>query len=130
MSAPKWGIFMNKVYADKKLEYGQVKTFEKPLELTNNPIYADNFDKYFMEGDSTTLDEGNGNADDFFNAPPPPDNKPIEKIAIESQIPKAVTDTGKTKKQDDKADKKGTTPMLNPADDKNKKPVKPKPIND
>ena len=130
MSAPKWGIFMNKVYADKKLEYGQVKTFEKPLELTNNPIYADNFDKYFMEGDSTTLDEGNGNADDFFNAPPPPDNKPIEKIAIESQIPKAVTDTGKTKKQDDKADKKGITPMLNPADDKNKKPVKPKPIND
>lgn len=130
MSAPKWGIFMNKVYADKKLEYGQVKTFEKPLELTNNPIYADNFDKYFMEGDSTTLDEGNGNADDFFNAPPPPDNKPIEKIAIESQIPKAVTDTGKTKKQDDKTDKKGITPMLNPADDKNKKPVKPKPIND
>ena len=46
-----------------------MKTFEKPLELTNNPIYADNFDKYFMEGDSTTLDEGNGNADDFFNAP-------------------------------------------------------------
>ena len=119
MSAPGWGMFMSKVYADKKLDYGQVKIFEKPLELTNDPIYADvNMGKYFMEGDSLTIDEGNGNADDFFNAPNPPDNKPIEKIEIESQIPKAILpDTGKVKK--------GTTPVT---EDKNKKPapVKPK----
>ena len=116
MSAPGWGIFMSKVYADKRLDYGQVKTFEKPLELTNDPIYADvNMARYFKEGDSTTINEGNGNADDFFNAPAAPDNKPIEKIEIESQIPKAILpDTGKVKK--------GTTPL---PEDKNKKPVVP-----
>ncbi|MEP7236939.1 MAG: transglycosylase domain-containing protein [Ferruginibacter sp.] len=129
MSAPGWGMFMSKVYADKKLGYGQVKTFEKPIELTNDPIYADvNMDKYFKQGDSVTVDEGNGDADDFFNAPQPPDNKPIEKIGIESEIPGAAkADTGKNKKPDTK---KGTTPLQNPADDKIKKPAKPKPAND
>ena len=133
MSAPAWGIFMSKVYADKKLDYGQVKTFEKPIELSNDPVYADvNMSKYFMEGDSITLDEGNGTADDFFNTPIPPDNKPIEKIEIESEIPKANSDTGKSKKADPKKpeDTKAITPVLKPADDKNKKPVKPKPVND
>ncbi len=122
MSAPGWGMFMSKVYADKTLGYGQVKTFEKPIELSNNPIYADvNMDRYFLEGDSTANDEGNGNADDFFNTPvPPPDNKPIEKIGIESQIPKAnLPDTGKAKK--------ATAPII---DDKNKKPAPAKPKND
>ncbi len=125
MSAPAWGMFMSKVYADRKLDYGQIKTFEKPLELTNDPVYADvNMDKYFNEGDSTTIDEGNGSADDFFSTPMPPDNKPNEKIEIESQVPKAILpDTGKSKKPDAK---KGTTPV--PADDK--KPVKSKPAND
>ena len=129
MSAPAWGMFMSKVYADKKLDYGKIKTFEKPIELTNDPIYADvNMDRYFREGDSTTIDEGNGNADDFFNAPEPAANDPIEKIEIESQIPKAILpDTGKSKKPDAK---KGTTPVINAAEDKNKKPVKAKPAND
>ena len=130
MSAPAWGMFMSKVYADKKLNYGQIKTFEKPIELTNNPIYADaNMDKYFMEGDSTIIDEGNGTADDFFNAPEPPDNKPIEKIEIESEIPKGILpDTGKLKKGDAKKpdDKKTLSPVTNPADGKNKKAAKPK----
>jgi penicillin-binding protein 1A len=133
MSAPAWGIFMSKVYADKKLDYGQIKTFEKPIELTNDPVYADaNMDKYFKEGDSTAVDEGNGTADDFFNTPVPPDNKPIEKIEIESEIPKARSDTGKSKKADPKKpeDIKAITPVPKPADDKNKKPVKPKPAND
>ena len=72
MSAPKWGIFMNKVYADKKLQYGKIKEFEKPLEFENDPIYADqNMARYFHEGDSTTIDEGNGDADDFINLPMP-----------------------------------------------------------
>jgi penicillin-binding protein 1A len=128
MSAPKWGIFMNKVYADKSLEYGQVTTFEKPIELTNDPVYADvNMDKFFLETDSTANDEGNGSADDFFNIPVPPDNKPIEKIGIESQIPKAVMpDTGKSKKPDAK---KNSTPALNPVDEKTKKQA-PKTAND
>jgi penicillin-binding protein 1A len=128
MSAPKWGIFMNKVYADKSLEYGQVTTFEKPIELTNDPVYADvNMHKFFLETDSTANDEGNGSADDFFNIPVPPDNKPIEKIGIESQIPKAVMpDTGKSKKPDAK---KNSTPALNPVDEKTKKQA-PKTAND
>ncbi len=129
MSAPGWGIFMSKVYADKKLGYGKITKFEKPVELTNDPIYADaNMDKYFKEGDSTTIDEGNGNADDFFNVPPPPDNKPDENIKIESEIPgAALPDTGKSKKPEDK---KPAQPLQKPAEDKTKKPVKAKPAND
>jgi penicillin-binding protein 1A len=134
MSAPGWGIFMSKVYADKKLNYGEIKKFEKPIELSNDPIYADvNMDRYFRQGDSTTVDnEGNGTADDFFDTLEPPDNKPIEKIDIESQIPKEVVDTGKSKKGDPKKpeDKKVMLPATKPADDKNIKPVKPKTAND
>jgi len=128
MSAPGWGIFMSKVYADKKLGYGEIKKFEKPAELANDPIYAEpNMERYFREGDSTTIDEGNGNADDFFNAPSPPDNKPIENINIESEIPGSKPDTGKSKKADDK---KIIPPLQKPVEDKNKKPVKPKTTND
>ncbi|MBX2933634.1 MAG: transglycosylase domain-containing protein [Ferruginibacter sp.] len=124
MSAPRWGIFMSKVYADKKLDYGKLKTFEKPIELTNNPIYADiNMDKYFMEGDSTTQDEGNGNAEDFFKTPDTPDNNPTEKTDNENKNPKAVMDSSKSKKSDNK---KTTVPIKNPADDKSKKQVKQK----
>lgn len=129
MSAPGWGIFMSKVYADKKLGYGKISKFEKPAELANDPIFADvNMDRYFREGDSTTIDEGNGNADDFFNVPPPPDIKPVENIKIESEIPGALTpDTGKPKKPEDK---KATQPLQKPAEDKSKKTIKPKPAND
>ena len=125
MSAPGWGMFMSKVYADKRLDYGQVKTFEKPAELAD-PISAEAMDGFFQQGDTTIKDEGNPDADEFFNTPVPPDNKPIEKIDIESQIPGTTTDTGRSKKPDPK---KGTTttPLQQaPVDDKNKKPAKPK----
>lgn len=130
MSAPKWGIFMNKVYADKKLEYGKVKEFEKPAEFSNDPIYADqNLAKYFMEGDSTTIDEGNGDAVDFINIPMPETGN-TETVGIESQIPKNKADTnGTAKKPDDKKDIKTPTPGVKP-DDKTKKIVKPKPATD
>lgn len=129
MSAPKWGIFMNKVYADKKLEYGKVKEFEKPSEFSNDPIYADqNLAKYFMEGDSTTLDEGNGDAVDFINIPMPETGN-TETVGIESQIPKNKADTnGTTKKQEDKKDLKTPVPAVKPND--NKKLTKPKPATD
>ena len=129
MSAPGWGIFMSKVYADKKLNYGQITKFEKPIELTSDPIYADvNMDRFFKQGDSTTVDDsGNPTADDFFNNPQPPNNEPIEKIGIESEIPKAILpDTIKVKKGDEK---KPVTPAIKPADDKGKKD-KPKTNND
>ena len=85
-------------------------------------------DKFFNEGDSTTMDEGNGNADDFFNAPEPTDNTPKEKIEIESEIPKAtLPDTFKLKKGDDK---KSVPPPQKPVVDKSKKTEKPKTNND
>jgi penicillin-binding protein 1A len=125
MSAPAWGMFMSKVYADKKLNYGQIKTFEKPIDQNNETISADVDPRYFMEGDSITVDSGNGSADDFISPPEPPDNKPIDKIEIESEIPKAILpDSLKSKKPDPK---KGIPPIIN-LEDKNKKPApKPKP---
>ncbi|MBK7433988.1 MAG: transglycosylase domain-containing protein [Chitinophagaceae bacterium] len=132
MSAPKWGIFMSKVYADKKLGFGKVKEFEKPSEFSNDPIYADqNLARYFMEGDSTTLDEGNGDAGDFIYTPMPPDTS-HEKIAIESEIPR-IDSNNKAKRPDDKKDNKLPTPGIKPPEDKNKKlvkPDKPKPSTD
>ena len=67
MSAPKWGLFMSKVYADKKLKYGSVKEFETPVELKNDPIYADlNFADIVNTGDSLNEDIENGDAGDFM----------------------------------------------------------------
>ena len=122
---------MSKVYADKKLEYGKIKEFEKPTELANDPIYADqNMDKYFRDGDSTTVDEGNGDDIDYIN-PPMPDNIVVEKVGIESQIPIKDGDTSsKAKKPDEKKDNKLPTPGIKPPEDKTKKIVKPKPAND
>lgn len=41
MAAPKWGIFMSKVYADKKLGYGKLTAFEKPAAMNNEELSAD-----------------------------------------------------------------------------------------
>lgn len=121
MALPKWGIFMSKVYADSKLGYGKIKEFPVPANLNNETLSAEAWDRVVNQGDSAGTDAGNGPAEDFFNLPPS-----TEKIGIESEIPKA--DTGKQKKGEDK---KGNTPIQNPADDKTKKPVvKPKPAND
>ncbi len=70
MSAPKWGSFMAKVYADKKLNYGKIKEFEQPSELKNDPIYAEsNFANIANSGDSLDENIGNG-ADDFLPGDP------------------------------------------------------------
>lgn len=124
LALPKWGLFMSKVYADKKLGYGAVKEFRIPANYRNEELSADAFGLLVNLGDTAGVDEGNGTADDFFNAPvQKPDNNPAEKIGIESQIPKAVMDTGRSRKQDDK---RPTSPAIKPADDKNKKPVNQK----
>ena len=134
MSAPKWGIFMKKVYSDKKLLYGKVKEFEKPSGLSNDPIYADqNMARFFHEGDSTTRDEGNGDAIDFIN-PPMNDNIDSfsEKIGIESEI-LADSNNRSSKIPGDKKLTKQPVPAIRNTDEKNKKPVKiikTKPAND
>lgn len=77
MAMPEWAFFMKKVYADKTLGIDPKATFQKPSELNNNPIYADqNFAAIAKEGqgsDSADV-EGNGNADDYA----PPTDVPVE----------------------------------------------------
>jgi penicillin-binding protein 1A len=98
MSAPKWGIFMSKVYADKRLDYGKIKDFDAPAEIKNDPIYAEaNFEEIANIGDS--LDQnvgGNGDVDDFLGNDGTPKKSPA--------------DTNSKSKQ--------TNPGLKPADDK------------
>lgn len=122
MAAPKWGIFMSKVYADKKLGYGKLKEFEKPASMQNEELSADaaNWGDIFNKGDSLSMDEGNGNAGDFIDAPM--NEAPQEAVPVESQF-KQPGDTNKPK-----AEMKQTPPALKPGDDKNKKPAaKPEP---
>lgn len=69
MSAPKWGLFMNKVYTDAKLNYGKSLTFDQPQELKDDPIYADiNFANIANTGDSLDEEVGSGAADDFMGS--------------------------------------------------------------
>lgn len=114
MSAPRWGIFMSKTYADKKLNYGRQKEFEAPAELKNDPIYADsNFDRYLNSGDSLTEDNGNGDAVDFLSEDP--------------SVMQVDTPTKPVPKKEDKKD--GATTVAPPpakVDDK-KVPPRPKP---
>jgi len=133
MSAPKWGIFMTKVYADRKLSYGKIKAFDQPAEFNNDPIYADqNLAKYFLDGDSTTEDSGNGLADEFTNDPMSGNNNPKNELVKDPEPTKTPIDSNNTtKKQPEKKDSKAPAIVVKPAEEKPKKPVvKPKPAND
>lgn len=131
MALPKWGYFMNKVYADKTLPYGTILKFEEPATLANNPIYADEaFANIASNGDSTQIeDQGNGDAGDFIDAPLTENANPDLPKETNTIKPKADT-VGKIKaevpplKSPDKKDvKPAMVPVLKP-DDKNKKPAK------
>jgi hypothetical protein len=92
MAAPKWGIFMQSVYADKKLNYGKIKEFEQPLELKNDPIYAEsNFANIVTTGDSLNQESGNENSDDFFV------DEQTDEMIDDKQNPKSSSDSGKSK---------------------------------
>ncbi len=115
MALPKWGIFMSKVYADSKLGYGKIKEFPVPMNLRNEELSADALYNAVSQGDTIGVDAGNGNQEDYFIPS-------TENIKIESEIPKS--DTGKSKKQDEK---KNNTPAAVKPEDKNPKPAtKPK----
>ncbi len=128
MAAPKWGIFMSKVYADKKIPLTGQKEFDAPAELMNDPIYADiNFADIVNKGDSLIEENGNGDADDFLEpdvyVPPPVDTQKKVKPALENKPDE--------KKPDDKKDN-GNLPkatMKPVANDKKNLP-KPKKDND
>jgi len=92
MAAPKWGIFMQSVYADKRLNYGKITDFEQPLELKNDPIYAEsNFANIATTGDSLNQESGNDNSDDFFM------NEQTDEFVDDKQTPKSSSDSNKSK---------------------------------
>src|SRR5690348_1842731 len=85
MAMPEWAYFMQKVYADKKLGIDPKATFQKPAELNNNPIFADqNFSQIVKEGQGNdfTEDNGNGDAGDYESTP---SNIPVESEFSKSQ---------------------------------------------
>jgi penicillin-binding protein 1A len=136
MAAPSWGFFMGKVYADKKLNYGKIKTFAKPVQFDNDPIYADDvsFSRIVNRGDTVKADEGNPDASEYMDVPI--DNSSNEKdelIPIESNIPSKPTIDTSSKpkptggnKPDDKKDVKVSPAIIKPVDDKGKKKVEEK----
>lgn len=133
MALPKWGYFMNKVYADKKLQYGNILKFDVPNDSINSVSYSyDNMKAWANEGDSSQYeDQGNGNASDFMDAPISDYNSDIP---IESAVEQpAKKDTAKQKTEnsskpvDNKKDNKPSDiapPVVKP-EDKNKKAAKP-----
>jgi len=95
MAMPEWAYFMKKVYADKSLGIDPKATFQKPAELNNNPIFADqNFATIAKEGqgsDDSADVEGNGNAADYA----PPTDVPVESD-FSKPVPKNVMPQPKT----------------------------------
>ncbi len=135
MALPKWGYFMKKVYADKTLNYGKLKEFDKPTELNSDPIYADDlgFARIVNQSDGSNYkeDEGNGDAGDFIieeTTSDPADLAPVT-IPIESEIKTPAADTGtakNNKKPEDNIPKNpAVMPPGKPVDDKTKKATKP-----
>ncbi|MEO7263421.1 MAG: transglycosylase domain-containing protein [Ferruginibacter sp.] len=116
MSAPRWGIYMEKVIADSRIPYGKQKTFDIPAELKNDPISGDiRYGDIIDAGDSLGGDNGNGSADDFL-------------LDKEESKP----DTSKNKKSDapiapEKKDNKLNGPALLKPSEEKKPEIKPKP---
>ncbi|MEO7445320.1 MAG: transglycosylase domain-containing protein [Ferruginibacter sp.] len=89
MSAPRWGLFFEKVIADEKVPYGKIKTFDVPVNVDEGPINADiRLSDMNDPIDSLGQDMGNGSADDFYSEDQDVFIKPV--------------DTSKKKKPDEK----------------------------
>ncbi|HEY9341405.1 MAG TPA: transglycosylase domain-containing protein [Hanamia sp.] len=68
MAMPEFAYFMQKVYANKDLGIDPKAEFEKPSQLNNDPIYADqNFASIVQQGQGNDFseDQGNGDAGDY-----------------------------------------------------------------
>ena len=145
MAMPEYAYFMQKVYADKSLGIDPKAEFQRPAELDNNPIYADqNFANLVQKGEGSDFseDQGNGDKGDYegseLTSPVESDFtkdafKDVNQLPVkdkggelekkeEIKIDKSKTDTSK---QPEKKDPKAVMPPAGKADDKNKKPVKP-----
>jgi penicillin-binding protein 1A len=146
MAMPEWAYFMQKVYANKKLGIDPKAQFQKPAELNNDPIYADqNFAAIVQkgEGNDFTEDQGNGAAGDYesaqtnvpveseFNKDQLKDNsatgtqKIIGPVNIADEFKKDTTKTSKNADGKTTDKKTGKSPALvnKEADDKLKKTV-------
>jgi penicillin-binding protein 1A len=156
MAMPQYAYFMQKVYADKRLGIDPKAEFQRPAELDNNPIYADqNFAALVQQGEGSDFseDQGNGDAGDYEGSElTAPVESDFSKDAFkdQNQVPgkdKGGTDEEKKealKNEKDKIDKlktdsaklpekkdpKAVMPPAVKPDDKNKKPVKPLVKND
>lgn len=138
MAMPEWAYFMQKVYADKKLGIDPKATFQKPAELNNDPIFADqNFSNIVKQGQGNdfTQDQGNGDAGDYENSTP---NVPVESEFNNQQKNEPATSNEKKvigplnladefKKDTSKThpkltDKKPGSPPATKEDEKSKKP--------
>jgi len=83
---PEWAFFMQKVYANRKLGIDPKAQFQKPAELNNDPIYADqNFAAIVQkgEGNDFTEDQGNGDKGDYDGVPV---NVPVESEFNKDQL--------------------------------------------
>jgi penicillin-binding protein 1A len=119
VAAPEWGIFMQKVYGDKKFEnYTSQKEFSAPAELKNDPIFADaTMMNALTNGDSLTEDNGNGDAGDFLG-----DDDGMGELA--------PPDSGKKDPKKDGGKPTATAPATTPDEKKVPAKPKPKPAND
>ena len=149
MAMPEWAFFMQKVYADKKLGIDPNAEFQRPIELDNNPIYADAaaFNHLVTTGEGSE-DQGNGEAADYggtepivpvesdlnkdqfkdLNEPPPSKEKPTDPTPNRDDKNDVKNDPLKPeKKTPDKKDLKPLVPLK--TEDKTKKatqkPAKP-----
>jgi len=75
MAMPEFAYFLQKVYADKSLGIDPKADFDKPAQLTNDPIFADqNFANIVQEGEGDQFsDQGNGDAGDYGASNASPD---------------------------------------------------------
>jgi len=131
---------MQKVYADKKLGIDPKAVFQKPAELNNDPIFADqNFSNLVKEGQGNDIESnGNGDAGDYettapnnipveseFNKATTKDNSPP---STEKKVIGPVNMADEFKKDSSKmhqknADEKGIDYKPNKGEDKSKKPA-------
>ncbi len=143
MAMPEWAYFMQKVYADKKLGIDPKAEFQKPAELDNNPIYADqNFADIIKKGEGSEFneDQGNGDAGDYEGSellsPAESDfskdqnkdmnkaNTPVEEEYKDIMKPAEEEPKVETKVQEDKNKNTATLPTKPKEDNKKKRDKK------
>lgn len=119
MSAPNWGLFMQKIYANKKLDYGKLTKFNEPLEMKNDPIFADPsaLNGLIQPGDSLNQDDDD-NGGDYLN-----EGNDVKNLFGNNPAKRADTVKGGGSKKDDKESQPKAV-MAKP--DEKKPPQKPK----